>query len=354
MTSDRTYKDLLSAPVNVTWEITRKCNLHCRHCLSADLMEQCEGELDLASCRRFIDELDRMDVFQINFGGGEPFLRGDFLDILDYAHARGITTCVSTNGTLVDETLAARLAGMDYLYIQVSLDGATAATNDPIRGKGTFDRIISGLENLVHRGFPTHRLSTNTVVTAVNFREIIQIHELGRRYGVKTRLSRFRPSGNARRMWQEYHLDKDQLAELSGFLGAHQDVLTGDSFFSITADDRRGLGLNMCGAAKMTCSVTPDGNVYPCAFLQEPYFKSGNITQDSLESIWQNGVSFRTLRELRIESCERCGRFNICHGGCPAVAHFLTQSLSQADPECMAEFQKGRERVRLAGLAKPD
>jgi mycofactocin biosynthetic radical S-adenosylmethionine protein MftC len=340
LTSEKTYKDLLSAPVNVTWEITRKCNLHCRHCLSADLMEQCEGELDLASCRRFIDELDRMDVFQINFGGGEPFLRSDFLDILDYAHARGITTCVSTNGTLVDETLAGRLAGMDYLYIQVSLDGATAATNDPIRGKGTFDRSISGLETLVRRGFPTHRLSTNTVVTAVNFREIIQIHELGRRYGVKTRLSRFRPSGNARRMWQEYHLDKEQLAELSAFLGAHKDVLTGDSFFSITAEDRRGLGLNMCGAAKMTCSVTPDGNVYPCAFLQEPRFRSGNITQESLEFIWHNAVSFRTLRELRIESCERCARFNICHGGCPAVAYFLTQSLSQADPECMAEFQK--------------
>ncbi len=342
--SDLTYRDLLAAPVNVTWEITRKCNLHCRHCLSADLMEQCDEDLSLHACCGFLDELDRMDVFQVNFGGGEPFLRGDFLDILDYAHARRITTCVSTNGTMLDETLAGRLAEMEYLYIQVSLDGATPGTNDPIRGMGTFERIISGIEMLVRHGFPTHKLSTNTVVTAMNFREILQIHGLGRRYGVKTRLSRFRPSGNARRMWPDYHLDKSQLAELSAFLSAHRDVLTGDSFFSITAEDRRGLGLNMCGAAKMTCSVTPDGSVYPCAFLQDPHFRSGNITEESLESIWQNAPSFRALRSIRIESCEMCDRFSICHGGCPAVAYFLTQSVNQADPECMAGFRKDRNQ----------
>jgi radical SAM protein with 4Fe4S-binding SPASM domain len=175
----------------------------------------------------------------------------------------------------------------------------------------------------------------------MNFREILQIHELGGRYGVKTRLSRFRPSGNARRVWPDYHLDKGRLAELSAFLSAHRDVLTGDSFFSITAEDRRGLGLNMCGAAKMTCSVTPDGDVYPCAFLQDPHFRSGNITEESLESIWRNAPSFRALRSIRIASCERCDRFNICHGGCPAVAYYLTQSVNQADPECMAEFRKG-------------
>jgi mycofactocin radical SAM maturase len=334
------YRELLAAPVNVTWEITRKCNLHCRHCLSADLMEQRCDELDLAACRRFLDELDRMEVFQVNFGGGEPFLRGDFLDILGYAHAKRITTCVSTNGTMLDEVLANRLAGMDYLYIQVSLDGATPGTNDPIRGEGTFERIVSGIEMLVRHGFPTHKLSTNTVVTAVNFKDILQIYRLGRRYGVKTRLSRFRPSGNGRRVWQEYHLDAGQLAELSAFLSAHRDLLTGDSFFSIIAEDRRDLGLNMCGAARITCSVTPDGSVYPCAFLQDPAFRSGNITDESLKFIWQNGPSFRALRSVRIESCERCGRFSICHGGCPAVAYFLTRSFNQADPECMAAFQK--------------
>jgi mycofactocin biosynthetic radical S-adenosylmethionine protein MftC len=335
---DLAYKDLLSAPVNVTWEITKQCNLRCRHCLSADLMEHCADELTFEQCCAFIDELDRLNVFQVNFGGGEPFMRKDFLHILDYAHQKGITTCVSTNGTVLTEALVERLVAMELLYIQVSLDGAQAETNDAIRGKGTFGRILTALELLTRAGF--QNLSTNTVVTALNFREIIDLYEIGRRFGTKTRLSRFRPSGNARRVWDEYHLDKGQLAELSQFLSAHRDVLTGDSFFSITAEDRKGLGLNMCGAAKMTCSVVPDGTVYPCAFLQEEAFAAGNVTSQSLESMWREAPSFVALRNIRIESCERCSRFNLCHGGCPAVAYYLTQSLDRGDPECMAEFPR--------------
>lgn len=338
MKHDLAYRERLKAPVNVTWEITGRCNLQCRHCLSSDLMEKCERELDFDQCCRFIDELDRMEVFQINFGGGEPFLRDDFLDILLYAHKKKITTCVSTNGTMLNEVLVKKLKKMDLLYLQVSLDGAKAGTNDLIRGNGTFDKIVSGIELLVKHNLPN--VSTNTVVTGINFKEILEIHELGKRYGVKTRLSRFRPSGNAKRVWTEYHLDRARLAELSWFLSAHKDILTGDSFFSITAKDRRELGLNMCGAAKMTCSISPDGNVYPCAFLQDSLFMAGNVIDTSLESIWQTAPAFNTLRDIRIESCENCARFNICHGGCPAVAYFLGSSLEHADPECMATLQQ--------------
>ena len=85
-----------------------------------------------------------MEVFQVNFGGGEPFLRDDFLEILDHAHRRGITTCVSTNGTVLDADLVDELLCMTApVYLQVSLDGAVAATNDAIRGAGTFDRILA-------------------------------------------------------------------------------------------------------------------------------------------------------------------------------------------------------------------
>ena len=332
------FKEQLIAPVNVTWEITKKCNLHCKHCLSSELIEHCGTELNFDQCRLFIDELDRMKVFQINFGGGEPFLREDFIDILLYAQRKGITTCVSTNGIILDEALVKKLSRMDYLYIQVSLDGATTGTNDSIRGNGTFDKILAGLDILVKHSFPN--LSINMVVTAVNFKEILQIYELARHYGVRTRLSRFRPSGNAKKAWNEYRLRKDQLAELSEFLSAHRDVLTGDSFFSITAEDRRDLGLNMCGAAKMTCSISPDGKIYPCAFLQDDKFVAGNVNVDSFESVWKNAPVFNMLRTIRVESCEACARFNMCHGGCPAVAYYLTSSLNHADPECMVSFQE--------------
>ena len=330
--------DPLRAPVNVTWEITAKCNLQCRHCLSAEMRQSITSELDFDQCRSFIDELERMEVFQINFGGGEPFLRDDFCDILDYVHSKGIITCVSTNGTVLDTHLAARLRDMPLLRMQVSLDGATAETNDPIRGAGTFCRILEGITLLAGQGFP--HLSINTVVTRTNFNDIEQLCKLAGRYGIKTRLSRFRPSGDAKRVWQEFHLDSAQLAWLSEFLSAHHEVMTGDSFFSITKEDRLELGMNMCGAARMTCSVLPDGSVYPCAFLCDEQFKSGNITRDSLSEIWVHSEVFNSIRAIRVEACEHCSRFSLCHGGCPAVAYYFSESLNHPDPECIASFQR--------------
>ncbi len=327
------YGEPLRAPVNVTWEITSRCNLRCRHCLSADIGDHAGPELDFDQCCRFIDHLHSLGVFQINFGGGEPFLRPDFLDILEYAHKKEITTCVSTNGTTLDDALVERLKRMDLLYLQVSLDGASAATNDRLRGEGTFEKIMAGIQLLSRHTIPG--VSTNTVVTGLNFHEIPEICSLGAGYGMKTRLSRFRPSGAAKRAWHELRLNAAQLEGLSDFLSARKEVLTGDSFFSITREDRRALGLTMCGAARMTCSVAPDGGLYPCAFLQEAAFRAGNVGAEPLESIWRDATVFHSVRNVRKKSCEGCVRFDLCHGGCPAVAHFLTQSLETPDPECL-------------------
>jgi mycofactocin radical SAM maturase len=337
LTQEITYKSKLRAPVNLTWEITGLCNLSCSHCLSADIRKELQGEMSFDQCTRLIDELDRLRVFQINFGGGEPFLRDDFLHILDYAHSKSITTCVSTNGTVLDERVVKKLKTMDLLYIQVSLDGASPETNDQIRGKGTFERILDGIRLLAKYEIPD--FSINTVVTRLNFTEIVRLHELAQQFGAKTRLSRFRPSGRGREAWDAYHLSKTQLLEFSSFLSGHRDILTGDSFFSITSEDRRDLGLNMCGAAKMTCSVSPDGAVYPCAFLQDSIFLAGNVTETPFEFIWRESPALKMMRSIRVESCQSCFRFGLCHGGCPAVAYFMTKSLEHSDPECMISLQ---------------
>jgi [mycofactocin precursor peptide]-tyrosine decarboxylase / 3-amino-5-[(4-hydroxyphenyl)methyl]-4,4-dimethylpyrrolidin-2-one synthase len=358
----------LHAPVNVTWEVTEACNLECSHCLSAGLRTpgqrapglrtQGRGELDLAQCRALIDELARMQVFQVNFGGGEPFLRDDFLDILRYTHAAGITTCVSTNGTVLDDALVDELLGMAPVYLQVSLDGACAETNDAIRGRGTFDRIIAGIELLAGRDYPD--FSLNMVVTRLNVGEIAEFDRLARRYGAKTRLSRFRPSGAGCGIWDDYRLTREQLVELSAFLGEHPEILTGDSFFVLTPDSHRALGLTMCGAGRMTCAVAPDGSVYPCAFLCEPAFLAGNVASEPLSAIFRSSPVLERFRELEAETCRTCDRFSVCHGGCPAVACFLTGSTSRPDPECLRAVlpakspiqndaaPSGRERRRRA------
>lgn len=325
--------EALSAPVNVTWEITERCNLSCHHCLSADLRAERKGELTYEQCLAVIDDLASAEVFQVNFGGGEPFLREDFLSILEYLRAKGMTACVSTNGTLLSDHLVDRLIRMDRLFLQVSLDGVRSVTNDAIRGAGTFPRIIAGVRRLSERGFAD--LSLNMVVTRLNVDETADFAALAKGFGAKARLSRFRPSGAARNVWETYRLTKAQLLELSAFLGENPDVLTGDSFFALVPENRRALGLNRCGAAKMTMSIAPDGSVYPCAFLCDPAFLAGNVTETSTVSIFRDSEVFNRLRETDVESCENCTRFSVCNGGCPAVAYFVARSPGAADPECL-------------------
>jgi len=326
----------LSAPVNITWEITHKCNLNCVHCLSSS-SEASPGELNLTECKNIADQLAASGVFEINFGGGEPLLKDYFLPLLRYIHDKGIITCISTNGTVLTDEFIEFFTDNPQINIQVSLDGATAEVNDRIRGRGTFDRIVRGIERLAEKNIS---LSINTVVTSLNFYQLPELKEMAASYGARLRVSRFRPSGRARDSWDMLRLNSEQLRELSAWIGDDPSILTGDSFFSISQDGRRQLGLDMCGACKLTCCIDPCGFVYPCAFMQEREFCGGNLREVTFEDIWNESTSFLYFRQLEPESCRSCPRFNKCRGGCPAVAYFVSRDLNSADPECLANWSR--------------
>ncbi len=334
MTADLARRGL-RAPVNVTWEVTLQCNLRCSHCLS-DAGSAAAGELSTGECRKLIDEWAAVKVFQVNIGGGEPFVREDFLELLDHAHDRGLVTCVSSNGLLIDRALARRLAGMEGFYLQVSLDGATAEVNDSIRGRGTYTRVLTAMDHLAREGAP---FSINTVLTRMNFSQLETLRRIAKEYGADLRVSRFRPSGRGKETKALLGPDKDQLEAFADWLNAHDLVRTGDSFFCLTSDSRRGKGLDMCGAAKMTCCISPSGDVFPCAFLQEPSFLAGNIREQGLKEIWDHAPVFDRLRRLDVKACETCLRFEHCRGGCPAMAYHTYSDISMPDPECLMNLR---------------
>jgi mycofactocin radical SAM maturase len=326
----------LSAPVNITWEITRQCNLRCIHCLSSGGREAL-CELNLEECISIVDQLAALRVFEINFGGGEPLLKSFFIPLLNYIHEKGIVTCISTNGTVLNDEVAAYFADNPLVNIQVSLDGATPEVNDEIRGKGTFRQIVKGIELLAKKDVP---LSINTVVTSINFKQLSQLKELASSFGARLRVSRFRPSGRAKETWGKLKLNASQLRELSEWLSQDHNILTGDSFFSISGEDRRELGLNMCGACKLTCCIDPCGLVYPCAFLQENELCAGNLRETSLKEIWDSALICQYFRKLEPALCRRCPRFNMCRGGCPAIAYFVKKDLNSPDPECLINWSR--------------
>ena len=113
----------LDAPICLTWELTYACNLACVHCLSSSGRRD-PAELSPAEARGVIDELAAMKVFYVNIGGGEPMLRPDFFDLVGYAVEQRVGVKFSTNGTRMTADKARRLAAMDYVDVQVSIDGA--------------------------------------------------------------------------------------------------------------------------------------------------------------------------------------------------------------------------------------
>jgi mycofactocin radical SAM maturase len=210
----------LDAPICLTWELTYACNLACVHCLSSSGKRD-PRELTTQQCKDVIDELERMQVFYVNIGGGEPTVRPDFWELVDYATAHHVGVKFSTNGVRITPEVAKRLAASDYVDVQISLDGATAEVNDAVRGAGSFAMAIRALQNLADAGFKDAKISV--VVTRHNVDQLDEFAALAERYGATLRITRLRPSGRGADVWDELHPTARQQVQLYDWLVAKGD-----------------------------------------------------------------------------------------------------------------------------------
>ena len=265
----------LDAPICLTWELTYACNLSCVHCLSSSGRRD-PRELSTDECKAVIDTLQRMQVFYVNIGGGEPTVRPDFWELVDYATAHQVGVKFSTNGVKITPAVAARLAASDYVDVQISLDGATAEVNDAVRGPGSYDTAMRAMQNLADAGFRGFKLSV--VMTRQNIPQMDEFKAIADRYGAQLRLTRLRPSGRGADVWDELHPLPAQQKQLYDWLVARgEQVLTGDSFFHLSAFGSALPGLNLCGAGRVVCLIDPVGDVYACPFAIHENFLAGNV-----------------------------------------------------------------------------
>ncbi|EKT84121.1 coenzyme synthesis protein [Rhodococcus opacus M213] len=325
----------LDAPICLTWELTYACNLSCVHCLSSSGRRD-PRELSTEQCKSIIDELQRMQVFYVNIGGGEPTVRSDFWELVDYATAHQVGVKFSTNGVKIDKKVAARLAASDYVDVQISLDGATAEVNDAVRGPGSFAMAVRALENLSEAGFKDAKISV--VVTRHNVSQLDDFKALADKYGATLRITRLRPSGRGADVWDELHPTQAQQRELYNWLVANgEGVLTGDSFFHLSAYGDALPGLNLCGAGRVVCLIDPIGDVYACPFAIHEQFLAGNILADGgFQQVWQTSELFQELRSPQTGgACSKCNHYDSCRGGCMAAKFFTGLPMDGPDPECV-------------------
>lgn len=345
-------KEGLDAPICLTWELTYACNLECVHCLSSSGRRD-PRELSTDEAKAVLDELHDLQVFYINIGGGEPMIRRDFFELVEYSIGKGIGVKFSTNGAFIDAEKARRLAAMDYLDVQISLDGTDAVTNDAVRGDGSYATAIRAMDHLRDAGFVERNgpFKISVVVTRHNVDQLDDFKALADAYGAQLRITRLRPSGRGADTWHDLHPTNAQQRQIYDWLLANgEQVLTGDSFFHLNAlGDENLPGLNLCGAGRVVCLIDPIGDVYACPFVIHDEFKAGSVRDaGGFAEVWKRSDLFRELREPQSAgACASCGSYDACQGGCMAAKFFTGIPLDGPDPECVS----GHGELALAGVA---
>lgn len=170
-------------PLSCQWEITCRCNLHCVMCYTDcfNHPEKIRTELATEEIFHIMDELAEAGCVELCLTGGEPFARPDFFQIYEHAKARGFLVTIFTNGTLITEEVADRLAVLPPQRIEISLHGLHEPTFEQItQGKGSFERCMRGIRLLLERRIP---LLLKTTAMTLNREEILEIKRYVRSLG---------------------------------------------------------------------------------------------------------------------------------------------------------------------------
>jgi radical SAM protein with 4Fe4S-binding SPASM domain len=303
--------------------------------------------LDTEHVERVLDELKRRDVGQITFTGGEPLLRHDVFEILEYARKLDFPSLgMVTNGCLISLKNAERIAGL-LDFVQVSLHSADPDSHDLlVKTPGAFRRTVRAIEMLVDKG---ESVMINVTVTKLNLDDIVGLSELAKSLGVRGfSLTRFVPTGTGLKNISQLELSGEHIRKFVSNLlvikerlgkGIYASIHTPIPFCSSrNTEVTKLLGqvydsyeVSRCTAGLTWCAISPRGQVRPCTAMS---MVAGSLLQDNLESIWCNSPILKQLRKMQAipGTCKKCRFFHRCMGGCRAAALACGGKLDSHDP----------------------
>lgn len=331
--------------LTIQWDSTSSCNLRCSHCYHN--REREHSDMSIQKVRKMVDDLystaSRWGLRpRLNISGGEPIMRDNLMDILEYTSEKSIETRLLTNGTLIDSNIAEKIHSRGVDILQISLDGSKKTHNE-IRGRDyAFDRALRGVRKSREEGIFVTVSMTGMKSNLDEIEKVVSIsEENGANYfGVQT----YVPTGrddpellNNKEMFELYN-------NLREYQKRHPDIeiLETEVLWQLMRDERtpamenavkEGKFLEGCGAGYSGISVLSDGTVYPCRRMP---IKIGNIEEGLVSLIARNGFMKR-LRELENNCEEGCDHISYCRG-CRAVAYAVTGDPLAKDPLCFKDY----------------
>ncbi len=327
------------------WHVTERCNLRCAHCYQESFSGK---ELSFEDLLRVLDQYkDLLERWKrttknsrvrghITVTGGEPFVRRDFLDLLEVfaANRKHFSFAILTNGTLIDAAMARRLRRLRPTFIQVSIEGSRE-THDNIRGAGNFDRAVRALRHLVRKrirtliSFSAHR---------ANFREFSEVARLGSDLRVsRVWADRVIPCGTGAELQV---LTPEETREFFQLMHSARAEAKRRWFGKTEIAMHRALQFLVGGGKPYHCTagdtlvaVQPNGDLYPCRRMP---IRVGNLMETPLAELYDQSELFRALRNRDhvSDGCEPCVHRKICRGGLKCLSYAVTGDPLKADPGC--------------------
>jgi radical SAM protein with 4Fe4S-binding SPASM domain len=340
------------------------CNLQCTHCLVSSGPWEDKG-LPTDDITRIIHEGRELGVFRFYFTGGEPFIRKDIFDLIEYVTRDENSELITlTNGMFFNKRGNINLfldTGRGRVKPQISLDGSNADANDPIRGKGTFEKITKGIKAAVQAGLgPT----VTTVVTSHNAKDLPEITRLLASLGVKNHhLLWVHQTGRVMNGGRNLILPTYELIDVVKKVKKTADELgiTVDNFETIRTKlkTRKFTKFDLSNSCWDSLCVYSDGEVYPSAALANTKeLRSGNIREKSLKQIWKESKVFEMFRGATVQNrskCSSCFLKFICGGGDIEHSYFYNRAtfgkgdLAGSDPYSdLHEYMIVRTLLELA------
>jgi len=345
----------------VVWNITRACNLKCVHCYNDSGVGKPFKDVTTAKAKEVLDDLAEYGVPSVLFSGGEPLMRPDLFDLIEYAGSKSLRTVISTNGTLISEEKAALIKKRGVSYVGISLDGI-GEINDQFRGVGgAFDKAVTGIRNCQAAGV---RIGLRLTLTQRNVQDLEALFDFFEAEGIERAcFYHLVPSGRGGAISAEDLTHTQSRAAIEMIMakteaykqaGKQTDILTVDNHVDgiylylklLEKDPERaeavwnlltwnGGGLYSSGVG-IGC-IDYNGNVHADQFWG--HYDLGSIHQQPFSEIWTNPDEplLKGLRDRRTYvkgRCRLCKFFDGCGGSLRVRADLHYNDAWAPDPAC--------------------
>lgn len=321
--------------INIYYAPTPYCNLKCVYCYAeAESPVAIKNfSTDTKKSYNLIDHMISDNTDTIYFTGGEPTLRKDIFALVNYVKSKGVRVGILTNGININEKTSIYYKIFDK--ITISLDASYAELNDITRGKGSFNKIVSGIRYLKSQGL---NVAITSVISKVNFNNVPSLLKfVYEDLGITShKLSLYISHGRAK--------DKSSIMELSYdeiilFRNMYIDFLirtnNKTNIISLLQPPlQQGIKRYVCGIGSSEIFVDNDGNVFPCRLFEKDQYILGNITEKHISDVINNSSTKCFQEKLCVDNitdCKNCNVRYICGGGCRSSHACYTKDINKSN-----------------------